>query len=123
LVKTKSVYHDPIDQDDGVRILVMRWWPRGVSKEKKKIGMWIRELGPSKELLQDLMSKKIDIPEYEKRYFKEMESRMDRIKELAELAGEGLQKYLQILLCLFYKGIHLFFHISIDSKFATGISL
>jgi len=89
LVKTKSVYHDPIDQDDGVRILVMRWWPRGASKEKKKIDIWIRELGPSKELLQDLMGKKIGIPEYEKRYFKEMESQTDRIKELAELAGEG----------------------------------
>ena len=89
MVKTKSVYHDPIDQDDGVRVLVMRWWPRGISKEKNKIDMWIRELGPSKELLQDLMSKKIDIPEYEKRYFKEMESQADKIKELANLAGEG----------------------------------
>jgi len=67
----------------------MRWWPRGVSKEKKKIGMWVKELGPSKELLKDLMDKKINIPEYEKRYFKEMESQADMIKELTELARNG----------------------------------
>jgi len=89
LVKTKSVYHDPIDQDDGVRILVMRWWPRGVSKEKNKIDMWARELGPSNELLQDLRGKKVDIPEYEKRYFKEMESQTNKIRELTELARNG----------------------------------
>jgi len=89
LVKAKSVYHDPIDKDDGVRILVMRWWPRGTSKKKNKIDIWIRELVPSKELLNDYRDKRIDIPEYEKRYFKEMESQADKIKELAELAGEG----------------------------------
>jgi len=67
----------------------MRWWPRGVSKEKNKIDMWVKELGPSNELLKDLRGKKIDIPEYEKRYFKEMEAQTDRIRELTDLARKG----------------------------------
>lgn len=89
MIKTKSVYYDKIEPDDGKRILVMRKWPRGIGREKNRIGLWMKELGPSNELLDDWNNKRIDFSEYERRYFKEMESRTDKIKELADLAREG----------------------------------
>lgn len=43
------VYEIP-SKDDGFRILVDRLWPRGVSKEKAKLNLWIKDIAPSKDL-------------------------------------------------------------------------
>jgi len=86
MIKTKSVYKDRIEDSDGIRILVMRGWCRPLSKEKAKIGEWLKELGPSEELLDGWNKKRIKWPEYEKRYFKEMESQKESIRILAERA-------------------------------------
>lgn len=47
--RVKRIYDDP-STDDGVRLLVDRLWPRGVSKEAAKIDLWAKELTPSNEL-------------------------------------------------------------------------
>jgi len=49
-IKTKSVY-DPIEPEDGTRILVMRFWPRGVSKQKLNAKYRFRDLAPSEGAL------------------------------------------------------------------------
>ena len=43
------VYQD-IDADDGQRVLVDRIWPRGVRKEDPRVGIWCKDVAPSKEL-------------------------------------------------------------------------
>jgi uncharacterized protein YeaO (DUF488 family) len=43
------VYETP-NKDDGVRILVDRLWPRGLTKEKAKVDLWLKEIAPSTEL-------------------------------------------------------------------------
>lgn len=48
-MKLKRVYL-PAEETDGYRILVDRLWPRGVSKEKAKIDLWLKEVAPSNEL-------------------------------------------------------------------------
>lgn len=48
-IKTKRIY-ETASFDDGHRILIDRLWPRGLSKEKAKIDVWIRELAPSTDL-------------------------------------------------------------------------
>jgi uncharacterized protein YeaO (DUF488 family) len=48
-IQVKRVYDVPRN-DDGVRILVDRLWPRGLSKETAAIAQWIRECAPSDEL-------------------------------------------------------------------------
>jgi uncharacterized protein YeaO (DUF488 family) len=48
-IKIKRVYEEP-DKDDGLRILVDRLWPRGVTKEKASVDMWLKEIAPSTEL-------------------------------------------------------------------------
>lgn len=47
--KIKRVY-DPPDAADGARILVDRLWPRGISKDKAKIDLWLKDIAPSDAL-------------------------------------------------------------------------
>src|SRR5690349_11180979 len=47
--KIKRVY-DPPEKSDGTRILVDRLWPRGLSKAKAGIDLWLKEIAPSAEL-------------------------------------------------------------------------
>jgi uncharacterized protein YeaO (DUF488 family) len=48
-VQVKRVY-EPVARDDGLRVLVDRLWPRGLSKASAKIDLWVKELAPSHEL-------------------------------------------------------------------------
>jgi uncharacterized protein YeaO (DUF488 family) len=48
-LRIKRVYEPP-DAADGVRILVDRLWPRGLSRERAKIDLWLREIAPSDAL-------------------------------------------------------------------------
>ena len=48
-IQVKRVY-EPAEADDGVRVLVDRLWPRGLSKEKARVDEWLKELGPSTAL-------------------------------------------------------------------------
>src|ERR1044072_4870507 len=48
-IKIKRAYEQP-HKDDGLRILVDRLWPRGLTKEKAAIDLWLKEVAPSTEL-------------------------------------------------------------------------
>lgn len=48
-IKIKRVYEQPEDSD-GYRILVDRLWPRGMTKEKAHVDLWLKEIAPSTEL-------------------------------------------------------------------------
>ncbi len=48
-VATKRAYEPPSD-DDGERILIDRLWPRGVTKERARIDLWLKDVAPSREL-------------------------------------------------------------------------
>lgn len=48
-MKIKRVY-EPIEETDGYRVLVDRLWPRGISKAKAKIDLWLKSVAPSNEL-------------------------------------------------------------------------
>lgn len=49
VLQRKRVYEDP-QPSDGVRVLVDRLWPRGVSKERAAIDLWAKQIAPSPEL-------------------------------------------------------------------------
>jgi len=70
-VKTKSIY-DPVETEDGTRILVMRYWPRGLSKEKAQVYAYWFTLAPSKELLKAYRDGLISWEEFSSAYRKEM---------------------------------------------------
>jgi uncharacterized protein YeaO (DUF488 family) len=48
-LRIKRVYKPPDDRD-GVRVLVDRLWPRGLSREKARIDLWLKEIAPSDAL-------------------------------------------------------------------------
>jgi uncharacterized protein YeaO (DUF488 family) len=85
LVKTKSVY-DPVEESDGQRILVARYWPRGLSKKRLSLTEHLKDVAPSVELLQDWKKGNISWDEYKERYHQEMLQQHERIRELAERA-------------------------------------
>jgi uncharacterized protein YeaO (DUF488 family) len=88
VVKTKSVY-DPVEESDGQRILVARFWPRGLSKERLSLAAWNRDVAPSAELVRDWKAQDIDWKTYESRYRKEIRTRKPGIMDLVERARAG----------------------------------
>ena len=77
----KRIYDDP-SPDDGVRLLVDRLWPRGVSKEAAEIDLWAKELTPSHELRKWFHDHLEQHDEFANRYRHELKERLDNIIEL-----------------------------------------
>jgi uncharacterized protein YeaO (DUF488 family) len=64
-VAAKRVYEPPVAAD-GTRILIMRYWPRGIRKEK--VDVWLRELAPVIPLLRAYLDDEITWKQYVPRY-------------------------------------------------------
>ena len=79
MIKTKRIY-EPASPEDGKRVLVMRYWPRGVSKSK--IDVWLRELSPSQELLREWREGKLSWDEVSSRYRAEVGSEQELMRSL-----------------------------------------
>lgn len=71
MIQLKRAYEAPTAHD-GYRVLVDRLWPRGVSKEKAKLNLWLKEVGPSKELCKALHTDSISFSEFTQSYQKEL---------------------------------------------------
>lgn len=76
MLKLKRVY-EKNSPHDGLRILVERLWPRGVSKQKAKIDLWLKDLAPSPELRQWYGHEPSRWPEFRNRYWAELKNRGD----------------------------------------------
>lgn len=87
-IKIKRVYEQP-DQDDGVRILVDRLWPRGLTKEKAAVDLWLKEIAPSTELRKWFGHDPAKWSSFRGRYETELRHNDDLIKLLKQKAGEG----------------------------------
>jgi len=49
MIQIKRVYEKP-SRNDGVRVLVDRLWPRGLTKERAAVNEWLKDVAPSTEL-------------------------------------------------------------------------
>lgn len=49
MIRLKRVY-EPASKNDGFRVLVERLWPRGLSKQRAQIDLWLKDIAPSPEL-------------------------------------------------------------------------
>lgn len=87
-VKIKRAYEQP-DDGDGTRILVDRLWPRGVSKEKAHIDLWLRELGPSTELRKWFGHDPERWAEFRTKYRSELNNKAELIAQIKEAARHG----------------------------------
>ena len=85
-------WEDERERDDGLRILVTRYRPRGLKKADETWDFWWKDLGPSAELLADFHGKHgppIEWPAYRARYLEEMKAQTARIESLARNLREG----------------------------------
>src|SRR5581483_1080148 len=76
MIQLKRAY-EAAAADDGLRILVERLWPRGVSKAKAKIDLWLKGLAPSTELRQWYGHDPARWPAFRKRYQAELKGKGD----------------------------------------------
>ena len=86
--KLKRAY-EPASKDDGLRILVERLWPRGVSKQKAKIDLWLKDLAPSTELRKWYGHDPAKWPQFKKRYWAELKDHGDLLALLSTLVRRG----------------------------------
>ncbi len=87
-IRLKRAYENPGDED-GVRILVDRVWPRGVKKEDLRLEGWMKEIAPSTELRRWFGHDPQKWEEFRRRYFAELGGHGELVDELRGRAARG----------------------------------
>ncbi len=88
MIKIKRAY-DEVSDDDGYRILVGRLWPRGVTKERAAIALWLKDVAPSTELREWFSHDPKKWDEFKERYWKELDDRQKDVEMILKKAREG----------------------------------
>ena len=96
MIKTKSIY-DSIEDSDGTRILITRYWPRGIKKEN--FDKWYKDLAPSRNLLKDYKEGRIDFQTFEKLFWNEISKNKNVIDICQGIAKDTLDGKEFTLLC------------------------
>lgn len=87
-IKLKRVYEKP-DKKDGIRILVDRLWPRGLTKRKADIDLWLKDIAPSTELRKWFGHAPEKWKEFRKRYHQELKKNREQIELLKKQLKKG----------------------------------
>src|ERR1700761_2427680 len=82
----KRVYED-VTRQDGLRVLVDRLWPRGITKERARLDDWRKDLAPSPALRAWFDHDPERFAEFSNRYEKELGGNADVDAFLASVAG------------------------------------
>jgi uncharacterized protein YeaO (DUF488 family) len=80
--------YDEVSADDGQRVLVDRIWPRGVRKDDPRVGIWCKDVAPSKDLREWYQHQPQRFEEFAARYKTELRGSV-ALGELRKLAGHG----------------------------------
>jgi uncharacterized protein YeaO (DUF488 family) len=87
-IRIKRVYEEP-DKEDGIRILVDRLWPRGLTKEKAKVDLWLKEVAPSTELRKWFAHDAAKWTEFQTRYREELKRNKEQLSLLKQEVAKG----------------------------------
>jgi uncharacterized protein YeaO (DUF488 family) len=87
MIRLKRAY-EPASKEDGLRVLVERLWPHGVSKQKAQIDLWLKDPAPSTELRQWYGHDPARWPQFRKRYRAELRRQGDVLAPLRYVARE-----------------------------------
>ena len=82
-VALKRAYEPP-SAGDGMRVLVDRLWPRGVSKAKARIDVWLKDVAPSTELRKWFGHDPAKWKQFQLRYRKELQDKKEALKDLKQ---------------------------------------
>jgi len=80
-IQIKRAYDEPSD-DDGLRILIDRLWPRGLTKTALKLDSWVKHLSPSNELRKWYQHDEKKFAEFRRRYLAELNEQGEGLNEL-----------------------------------------
>lgn len=87
-IQIKRVYEKP-SKEDGMRILVDRLWPRGLTKQKTSLDLWLKEIAPSTELRKWFDHDPEKWNEFRKRYLQELKDNQEQVSILKERLKNG----------------------------------
>jgi uncharacterized protein YeaO (DUF488 family) len=92
-IRIKRIYEDP-DDADGKRVLVDRLWPRGLTKEKAQVELWVKEIAPSSKLRQWYAHDPSKWKEFKTRYAAELDANSGNVEELLHQIQNGMVTFL-----------------------------
>jgi len=87
-IKIKRVYDKP-SEEDGMRILVDRLWPRGLTKQKAAINLWLKDIAPSSELRKWFAHDPKKWTEFRKKYLQELKENKEQISIIKDHLKQG----------------------------------
>jgi len=87
-IQIKRVY-EKLGKEDGKRILVDRLWPRGLTKERASIDLWLKKIAPSTELRKWFGHDPEKWKEFQKRYHQELKNNESQVSLLKEQLKKG----------------------------------
>ena len=82
------VYEAPSPKD-GLRVLVERLWPRGLTKERAAVDLWLKDVAPSPELRKWFGHDPARWEQFQERYRRELREKQDAVRLLKQRAKEG----------------------------------
>ena len=88
-INMKRVYERAC-KEDGFRILVDRLWPRGLTKEKASVDLWLKEIAPSTELRKWFGHDPAKWKGFQKRYLQELKKNQGPVSLLKEKVKKGI---------------------------------
>lgn len=87
-LRLKRVY-EPAASRDGVRVLVDRLWPRGLTKKKAAVDHWMKDVAPSPDLRKWFGHDPDRWSEFKRRYRSELRQHKDLLDELRKMTRQG----------------------------------
>lgn len=87
-LQIKRAYDAP-EKTDGIRILVDRLWPRGLSRDRADVDLWLKDIAPSAELRRWFAHQPERWPEFRRRYFTELDRHPEIVAGLRAALGKG----------------------------------
>jgi len=87
MLKIKRIYDSP-DDGDGFRVLVDRIWPRGISKARAHLDLWMRDIAPSDALRKWFAHDPVRWTGFVKKYHRELKREAEMVKQIRALEKE-----------------------------------
>ena len=88
MITIKRIYAEP-SEADGFRVLVDRLWPRGMTKARAKVDLWLKDIAPSTELRQWFGHDLEHWPGFVEQYLEELKNQSEPLALLADKSRKG----------------------------------
>ena len=87
-IQTKRIY-EQANPGDGFRVLVDRVWPRGMTKDRARADLWLKDAAPSTDLRKWFGHDRTKWAEFKRRYVAEIKANPEAVAKLLDKAAEG----------------------------------